>query len=84
MKLSNIMARFKGFLRKKEMTMSEMNEHVHVVKLYNKKVVCTCGFEQEFLLGSEAKHIAYVHAQFQLNGRVENHQDEYPDGFSTD
>jgi len=79
-KQSNILARLKDLCSKKEKPMADM----HVVKIHNKKAECSCGWDQECLLGAQAKRLGYVHAQMNIYSKVEDLQDEYPDGFSTD
>ena len=53
----------------------------HIVTIHNKKVECSCGYEQETLLGHQAKHLGYVHANMNIYSRVIDLQDEHPDGF---
>lgn len=56
-------------------------EELHVVTIRNKSVSCSCGYSVDTLLGSQAKHLGYVHGQFQHNHKIINEQDEWPDGF---
>jgi hypothetical protein len=59
-------------------------KHMHVVVITNKRVECSCGYEYDALLGAEARRLGYIHAQMQLYARVDNQQDEEPDGFPVD
>jgi len=82
----NILARLKNSWRYRKRVILDTPQYgrheVHVVKIFDKRVECSCGdYAQDCDFGAEAKHLGYLHAQMNLHSRVENKQSEYPDGF---